>query len=130
MKKNKITLISLLLIASNSFAGWQLLGETGGSKAYIETSTFKKTLNIVDVSWLSDPAPYTYGGRRGRTQVTITSIRFDSQLDCANDRYRIIKRTSYSEHLAVNPVEAEFVNGNWQEVNNKSLWKMVMHSVC
>lgn len=130
MKINKFLLFILLFVSTSSFASWKFIAEDGGSKVYIETSTLKKSGSIVDVAWLSDMEPHTSGGRRGRPIVTITSIRFDSQFDCTNRKYRIVNRSSFSDHLAVGYVDGEFVNGSWQELKNMSLWIIVMNTVC
>lgn len=130
MKINKFLLFILLFVSTSSFASWKFIAEDGGSKVYIETSTLKKSGSIVDVAWLSDMEPHTFGGRRGRPIVTITSIRFDSQFDCTNRKYRIVNRSSFSDHLAVGYVDGEFVNGSWQELKNMSLWIIVMNTVC
>lgn len=130
MKMSKFLFLILFFFTTSSFASWKFLAENGGSKVYIESSSLKKSGSIVDVTWLSDMEPHTSGGRRGRPLVTITSIRFDSQLDCANRKYRIVNRSSYSDHLAVGYVDGEFVNGTWQDLKDMSLWIMVMNAVC
>ncbi len=126
----QVVLSFLLLFTSSAAfcqAKWQLFGEEGGGRVYIDPS-YRKEGSIVRVSWISDFEPFR--GSRYDGHKLIGSILFESEINCSTRQSRIISRESYPGRVATGTgYGLESVNGPWKSIREEGPQGMVFKAV-
>jgi hypothetical protein len=123
MKKRYLQLLSLLMLASSSYAGWVEMGHTDEGTFYIDLATIRQTGSSRLVWELTD--------LKERDEGSELSRRSRVAYDCNHGLTRVLSLETYHEPMATGKnlfsVERE---GLWKEVPVSSAYETGFKTVC
>ena len=123
MQRLFLQLLSLLMLASSSHAGWVEMGQTDEGTFYIDPATILRTGSSREVWELTD--------LKQRDEGSELSRRSRVAYDCKNGLTRVLSLETYLEPMATGKtivsVERE---GLWKEVPVSTAYETSFKTVC
>lgn len=109
---------------------WTKVAEDGGATVYVDYASKRRDGQVVSLTWVSDGKPFTSTHRRLRNTPILTSIKFEAEYECSTERYRILTRTLYTDHVATGSPTHEVLNTGWTSIAPLPLWRITYGVAC
>ena len=119
----RIILCLLAFVTSPAWAEWVKVRETKDATFYIDTATIRKDGHFRKIWEVKDFRERDTGGEM--------SVRFLSEYDCKEERYRVLSLSSHSEPMAGGHI---VISGDdpshWVAIPPDTLGEITMKRVC
>jgi hypothetical protein len=125
---NKILFtISILLMTTNVFGGWELYGTTKGIQLFYDKPSIKRSGNMVRV-W--NYMNFNHENVTDPAILKIASTRSLTEIDCINETYKDLTFDTYSEPHLKGKLEDMTPDKNIEYIPPNSTIAKLMKLVC
>lgn len=93
---NTIPLLFLLTASATALADWSKIINSANSTGYVDLDTLQRKGTISTMQVLVDFKKPPFDGNN----LPYLSLKMEMEYDCAANKFRALKTTSFSEHMA------------------------------
>lgn len=100
------------------------IGTSGGTALYIYVNSQTRVSDLIATSSLHQGKPHYDRGTK------ISSMKFDLEINCSRNLYKINRVSSFSKNFGVDLVSYVDKNDGWKNIGNITLFSMTKNHLC
>jgi hypothetical protein len=127
LKQGLLMMLCLAINDGSAYGEWTLVSESTGMRAYLDVGAADRQGNLVTMWQLTDYPTAQQGGGQA-----FFSSKMQKEYDCAEQRFRILALTYFSDHMGGGTAVATVIPSDkpWLPVQSESLGKQLWEVAC